>query len=75
VCNVAWTTIIKLFVDGIERNSVYSRVDIVAQRHCLAAFPWATQKETCYCEYAKSLPVVDYDLPAQTPQKGVAPDL
>jgi sulfotransferase len=59
----------KLFVDDIERNTVYSRVDTLAQRNRLVGFPWAALKEAYYGEHAKSLLVVDYDLLTQAPEK------
>lgn len=59
----------KLFVDDVERNTVYSRVDTLAQRNRLVGFPWAALKEAYYGEHAKSLLVVDYDLLTQAPEK------
>ncbi|MDR3440646.1 sulfotransferase [Telmatospirillum sp.] len=59
----------KLFVDDTERNTVYSRVDTLAQRNRLVGFPWAALKEAFYGEHAKSLLIVDYDLLTQAPQK------
>ena len=59
----------KLFVDDVERNTVYSRVDTLAQRNRLVGFPWAALKEAYYGEHASSLLVVDYDLLTQAPEK------
>jgi sulfotransferase len=59
----------KLFVDDVERNTVYSRVDTLAQRNRLVGFPWAALKEAYYGEHAKSILVVDYDLLSQAPEK------
>jgi sulfotransferase len=59
----------KLFVDDVERNTVYSRVDTLAQRSRLVGFPWAALKEAYYGEHAGSLLVVDYDLLIQAPEK------
>lgn len=59
----------KLFNDDIERNTVYSRVDTLAQRNRLVGFPWAALKEAYYGEHARSLLVVDFDLLTQAPQK------
>lgn len=59
----------KLFVDDVERNTVYSRVDTLAQRNRLVGFPWAALKEAYYGEHAKSMLVVDYDLLTQAPEK------
>lgn len=59
----------KLFNDDNERNTVYSRVDTLAQRNRLVGFPWAALKEAYYGQQAKSLLVVDYDLLVQAPEK------
>lgn len=59
----------RLFNDDTERNTVYSRVDTLAQRNRLVGYPWAALKEAFYGEHAKSLLIVDYDLLAQAPQK------
>jgi sulfotransferase len=59
----------KLFGDDTERNTVYSRVDTLAQRNRLVGFPWAALKEAYYGEHASSLLVVDYDLLTQAPDK------
>lgn len=61
--------ITRLFNDDIERNTVYSRVDTLAQRNRLVGYPWAALKEAFYGEHADSLLVVEYDLLAQAPQK------
>ncbi|HZX52421.1 MAG TPA: sulfotransferase [Pseudomonas sp.] len=59
----------KLFGDDVERNTVYSRVDTLAQRNRLVGFAWAALKESYYGEHSRSLLVVDYDLLTQTPEK------
>jgi len=59
----------KLFVDDVERNTVYSRVDTLAQRNRLVGYPWAALKEAYFGEHAKSLLVVDYELLTQAPEK------
>lgn len=61
----------RLFNDEVERNTVYSRVETLAQRNRLVGFPWAALKEAFYGEHADSLLVVDYDLLAQAPGKVV----
>lgn len=61
----------RLFNDEVERNTVYSRVETLAQRNRLVGFAWAALKEAFYGEHAQSLLVVDYDLLAQAPQKVV----
>jgi sulfotransferase len=59
----------KLFVDDVERNTVYSRVDTLAQRNRLVGYPWAGLKEAYYGEQAASLLVIEYELLAQAPGK------
>lgn len=81
VRNVAWVMdsierryranpfeITRLFNDDTERNTVYSRVDTLAQRNRLVGYPWAALKEAFYGKYAESLLLVEYDLLAQAPQ-------
>jgi sulfotransferase len=59
----------RLFNDAIERNTVYSRVDTLAQRNRLVGFAWSAIKEAFYSEQADGLLVVDYDLLAAAPDK------
>jgi len=59
----------KLFNDDIERNTVYSRVETLAQRNRLVGFAWAALKEAYYGEHAGSLLIVDYDLLSQAPDR------
>ena len=59
----------KLFNDDTERNTVYSRVDTLAQRNRLVGFAWAALKDAYYGQHADSLLLVEYDLLAQTPEK------
>lgn len=59
----------KLFNDDIERNTVYSRVDTLAQRNRLVGFAWAALKEAYFGEHASSLLLVEYDLLSQAPDK------
>ncbi|MDM8350689.1 sulfotransferase [Pseudomonas sp. sp1636] len=59
----------KLFADDAERNTVYSRVDTLAQRNRLVGFAWAALKEAYYGEHASSVLIVDYDLLTQSPEK------
>lgn len=59
----------KLFNDDSERNTVYSRVDTLAQRNRLVGFAWHALKEACYGPHAKSLLLIDYDLLAESPEK------
>ncbi len=59
----------RLFNDHAERNTVYSRVETLAQRNRLVGFAWSAIKEAFYSEQASSLLVVDYDLLAAAPAK------
>ena len=59
----------KLFNDDAERNTVYSRVDTLAQRNRLVGFAYAALKEAYYGEQAGSLLLVDYDLLSQAPER------
>ena len=59
----------KLFGDAIERNTVYSRCETLAQRNRLVGFAWAALKEAYYGEHAESLLIVDYDLLTQAPDR------
>ncbi len=59
----------KLFNDDSERNTVYSRVDTLAQRNRLVGYAWSGLKEAYYGEHAQSLLLVDYDLLVQAPEK------
>ncbi|BBB63165.1 hypothetical protein UNDKW_4892 [Undibacterium sp. KW1] len=84
VRNVAWVMdsierryrsnpyeITRLFNDDVERNTVYSRVETLAQANRLVGYPWTALKEAFYGEHASSLLIVDYDLLAQVPEKVV----
>lgn len=59
----------KLFGDAVERNTVYSRCETLAQRNRLVGFAWAALKEAYYGELADSLLIVDYDLLTQAPER------
>ncbi|BBB69119.1 hypothetical protein UNDYM_4866 [Undibacterium sp. YM2] len=61
--------ITRLFNDDAERNTVYSRVETLAQANRLVGYPWTALKEAFYGEHASSLLIVDYDLLAQAPEK------
>jgi len=82
VRNVAWVMdsierryrsnpyeITRLFSDDSERNTVYSRVETLAQRNRMVGYPWSALKEAFYGEHASSLLLVDYELLAQAPHK------
>lgn len=59
----------KLFNDEVERNTVYSRCETLAQRNRLVGFAWTALKEAYYGEQAGSLLLVDYDLLSQAPER------
>ncbi len=59
----------KLFNDDNERNTVYSRVDTLAQQNRLVGFAWSALKEAYYGAQADSLLVVEYELLAQAPER------
>lgn len=59
----------KLYNDDVERNTVYSRVETLAQRNRLVGFSWAALKEAYFGEHAKSLLLIEYDLLAEAPEK------
>ena len=59
----------KLFNDESERNTVFSRVDTLAQRNRLVGYAWSGLKEAYYGEHAQSLLLVEYELLAQAPDR------
>lgn len=59
----------RLFNDEAERNTVFSRVETLAQRNRLVGFSWSAVKEAYYGAQAGSLLVVEYELFAQAPLK------
>jgi sulfotransferase len=59
----------KLFSDDSERNTVYSRVDTLAQRNRLVGFAWSALKEAYYGAQAGSLLLIEYELLAQAPEQ------
>jgi len=59
----------RLFADDSERNTVYSRVETLAQRNRMVGFPWSALKEAYYGQQASSLLVVDYDMLAAAPSR------
>jgi sulfotransferase len=58
-----------LFNNDTERNTVFSRVDTLAQRDRLVGFAWSALKEAFYSEQAESLLLVDYDLLTAAPAR------
>lgn len=61
--------ITRLFNDDTERNTVYSRVETLAQANRLVGYPWSALKEAYFGEHAASLLLIDYELLAKVPQK------
>lgn len=59
----------KLYNDDVERNTVYSRVETLAQRNRLVGFAWAALKDAYYGQHASSLLLIEYDLLAEAPEK------
>jgi len=59
----------KLFNDDGERNTVYSRVETLAQGGRLVGFAYNALKEAYYGEHADSLLLVEYELLTQAPEK------
>jgi len=59
----------RLFNTPAERNSVYSRVDTLAQRDRLVGAAWSNLKEAMYSEHADRLLVVEYDYLVQRPKQ------
>jgi sulfotransferase len=59
----------KLFNNDAERNTVYSRLETLAQYNRLVGFAWSALKEAYYGAQADSLLVVEYELLAQAPER------
>lgn len=59
----------RLFNNDAERNTVFSRVETLAQGDRLVGFAYSALKEAYYGEQGKSLLLVDYDLLAHAPHK------
>ena len=59
----------KLFGNDAERNTVYSRLETLAQYNRLVGFAWSALKEAYYGAQAGSLLVVEYELLAQAPER------
>lgn len=59
----------KLFADEGERNTVYSRVETLAQRNRLVGFSWSALKEAYFGEQARSLLLIEYELLTASPDK------
>ncbi len=52
----------RLFNNGGERSTVYTRVEALAGANRLVGFPWHALREACYSEFADRIVLVDYDL-------------
>jgi sulfotransferase len=59
----------KLFGSDAERNTVYSRLETLAQYNRLVGFAWSALKEAYYGAQAGSLLVIEYELLAQAPER------
>lgn len=59
----------KLYGNDTERNTVYSRLETLAQYNRLVGFAWSALKEAYYGAQAGSLLVVEYELLAQAPER------
>lgn len=59
----------RLFNDEVERSTVYSRVETLAQRNRLVGHAWSALKEAYYSEQAGALLLVDYELLSRMPEK------
>ena len=59
----------KLFNDDLERNTIYSRVETLAQGGRLVGYAYSAVKEAFYGEHADSLLLVEYELLTQAPDK------
>lgn len=59
----------RLFRDEVERSTVYSRVDTLAQRDRMVGFAWSALKEAFYGEQANALLVVDYEFLVRSPSR------
>jgi sulfotransferase len=59
----------RLFNDENERNSVYARVETLAQRNRIVGHAWSALKEAYYGEHSDRLLLVEYDLLAERPRE------
>lgn len=59
----------RLFGNNMQRSTVYSRLEGLAQHDQMVGFAWSALREAFYGEQAKSLLVLDYDLLTQSPEK------
>ena len=57
----------RLFNNGGERSTVYTRVEALAGANRLVGYPWHALREGCYSEFAERLILVDYDLLVSRP--------
>ncbi len=59
----------RLFNNGAESDTIYHRVETLAQRDRMVGFPFYALKEAFYSPEARNLLIIDYDLLAQAPEK------
>lgn len=64
--------ITKLFNSGVERNTVYSRIEALAMPNRLVGYAWSALREAYYGKNANSLLIVDYDFLATAPDKVIS---
>ena len=62
----------RLFNDDVESNTVYNRVETLAQSNRLVGFAWSALKEAVYSEQASALLIVDYDMLVKAPGQVIA---
>lgn len=61
----------RMFQNDIEANTVYSRIDTLAQRNRIVGYAWSALKEAYYSEQASCLLLIDYELLATAPDKSM----
>lgn len=61
----------RLFDNEAERNTVYSRVETLAQRNRVVGFAWCAVKEAFYAAEADRVLLVDYDLLVAKPADAI----
>ena len=62
----------RLFNNQSERDTVYSRVETLANRNRLVGFAYSALKEACYGEHADRLLIVEYELLTRRPQEVIS---
>lgn len=57
----------KLFGNGQQRATVYTRVEAMAGQNGLVGFAWHALRDGCYSEFANNMLIIDYDLLVRKP--------